>query len=65
MILVVDWPVGLVRLGESLVINAYWTLKVLELNINVTGDNYHPLCELSCGSDLSLGTIFLKSFNWT
>ena len=47
MILVVDWPVGLVWLGASLVINAYWMLKVLELNITVTGDNHHPLCGLS------------------
>jgi hypothetical protein len=44
----VDLPVGLAGLGASLAINAYRTLKSLELSITVrVGDDYDPLCGLS------------------
>ena len=42
-----DWPVQLAGLGASLAINAYRTLKLLELGITIVGDNYDPLCGLS------------------
>ena len=42
-----DWPVQLAGLGASLAINAYRTLKFLELSITIVGDNYDPLCGLS------------------
>ena len=66
MILVVDWSVGLVGLGASLAINAYRTLKLLELSFTMLmGDNDYPLYGLSRELRLSLGTTFLKSLNWT
>jgi len=40
--------VGLAGLGTSLAINAYRTLKLLDIGITVVGDDYHPLCGLSC-----------------
>ena len=42
-----DRPVELTGLGESLAINAYRTLKFLELGISVVGDDYAPLCGLN------------------
>ena len=38
------WPVKLAGLGTSLAINAYRTLKLLDLNISEAGDD--PLCGL-------------------
>ena len=40
-------PVELRGLAKSLEINAYRTLKYLQLSIPVVGDNYDPLCGLS------------------
>ncbi|KIM37821.1 hypothetical protein M413DRAFT_30729 [Hebeloma cylindrosporum] len=42
-----DWPVSLGGLGPSLAINAYRTLKFLQLSIDVVGDDYDPLCGLN------------------
>ncbi|KIM37826.1 hypothetical protein M413DRAFT_256753 [Hebeloma cylindrosporum] len=40
-------PVELTGLGASLAMNAYQTLKSLELRITIVGDDYDPLCGLS------------------
>ena len=40
----VNQPVDLTGLGASLAINAYRTLKILELSLTVVGDDYDPLC---------------------
>ncbi|KIM37828.1 hypothetical protein M413DRAFT_30735 [Hebeloma cylindrosporum] len=42
-----SWPVVLTGLGPSLAINAYRTLKFLELSIVRARDDYDPLCGLS------------------
>ena len=39
---------GLAGLGESLAINAYRTLKSLQLNIPIDEESYEPLYGLSC-----------------
>ena len=41
-----DQPLEMARLGATLAINAYRTLKVLKLRIAVVGD-YDPLCGLN------------------
>ena len=41
-------PLELAGLGSSLAINAYRTLKLLELRMTVRGDDHDPLCGLSC-----------------
>jgi hypothetical protein len=38
---------GIGRLGPSLAINAYRTLKFLKLHITVVGDDHDPLCGLN------------------
>lgn len=42
----VDGPLLLTGLGSSLVVNAYHTLKAVELYLNVTEGHYTPLCGL-------------------
>ena len=43
----VNQPVELAGLGASLAINAYRTLKTLELDLTIIGDDHDPLCGLN------------------
>ena len=40
-------PLELAGLGASLTINAYQTLKLLQIGVTVVGDYYDPLCGLN------------------
>ena len=40
-------PLELTGLGASLAINAYRTLKSLEISVTVVGDDHDPLCGLN------------------
>ena len=40
-------PLELAGLGASLAINAYRTLKILEIGVTVVGDDHDPLCGLN------------------
>jgi len=56
----VDQPLELAGLGASLAINAYRTLKLLELFITVVGDDYIPLCGLNRGLRVIAGNNILE-----
>jgi len=56
----VDQPLELAGLGASLAINAYRTLKLLELFITVVGDDYIPLCGLNRGLKAIAGNNILE-----
>ena len=40
-------PLELAGLGASLAMNAYRTLKILEIGVTVVGDDHDPLCGLN------------------
>ena len=56
-----DQPLEMAGLGATLAINAYRTLKALELRIAVVGD-YDPLCGLNRGLRVIAGNNILEEF---
>ncbi|KIM37822.1 hypothetical protein M413DRAFT_30730 [Hebeloma cylindrosporum] len=60
--LALDKPAEVTGLGASLAINAYRTLKFLELSVDIVADDYDPLCGLTHELRLLSGNNIVEQF---